>query len=201
MIIKSAEFIKSSSKITECPPPDLPEYAFTGRSNVGKSSLINYLSGRKNLAKTSSTPGKTLLINHFLINSQWYLVDLPGYGYARVPRSIKSQLGKILDSYIDNRKSLICLFLLVDARHPPLLMDVSFINLLGNKQVPFMLLFTKSDKLSDRQLKKNIDAYMDHLRNDWENLPGYFCTSAHGNRGREEILDFIEKTNLSLGNV
>ena len=198
MLIKSAEFIKSSANANHCPSPDFPEYAFTGRSNVGKSSLINFLTGKRNLAKTSSTPGKTRLINHFLINNKWYLVDLPGYGYARVPKKMRSGLGHLISQYIETRINLICLFLLIDSRHAPLSSDISFINLLGENQVPFMLVFTKCDKLSGGQLDRNLNVYFNRLKKDWETLPGYFCTSALKQTGKDDILSFISRTNAEM---
>ncbi len=198
MLIKSTEFIKSSANVKHCPAPDYPEYAFTGRSNVGKSSLINLLTGKKSLAKTSSTPGKTRLVNHFLINNQWYLVDLPGYGYARVPKKMRKGLGQLISQYIANRNNLVCLFLLIDSRHAPLSSDIAFINLLGENQVPFMLVFTKCDKLSGGQLDRNLNVYFNHLKKEWETLPGYFCTSALNQTGKDDILSFISQTNAEL---
>ncbi len=198
MLIKKSEFIKSSPDVKSCPVHDLPEYAFTGRSNVGKSSLINYLTGKKNLAKTSSTPGKTRLINHFLINDKWYLVDLPGYGFAKISKKMRSEVGKLIQQYIENRDNLTCLFLLIDSRHKPILSDIQLINKLGTMQVPFKLVFTKCDKLSDAQLDRNLKIYFDRLKKDWEKLPGYFCTSVLKQFGRDEILIFISTTNNEL---
>ncbi len=198
MVIKSAEFIKSSARADQCPPPDFPEYAFIGRSNVGKSTLINMLAGNKRLAKTSSTPGKTRLINHFLINSRWYLVDLPGYGYARASRELRRGMGKLVNRYIENRTNLLCLFLLIDSRHSPLPADLSVIQSLGEKQVPFVLVFTKCDKLSAGQLDSNLNNYLRHLGRNWEKLPRYFCTSALQKSGKDEILEFINNTNNAV---
>jgi GTP-binding protein len=201
MHIKSAEFVKSSARVDQCPDPIYPEYAFIGRSNVGKSTLINMLAGTKKLAKTSSTPGKTRMINHFLINGNWYLVDLPGYGYARAPRDMRKGIDKLISKYIQSRTGLTCLFLLIDVRHSPLESDISFIRILGENMVPFMLVFTKCDKLSSPQLKRNLDNYLSFLKKDWETLPGYFCTSALKKEGREEILSFIARTNNEINAI
>jgi GTP-binding protein len=198
MIIKSAEFIKSSARADQCPAPDLPEYAFTGRSNVGKSSLINMLAGTRKLAKTSSTPGKTQLINHFLINNSWYLVDLPGYGYAKASRKLRSGFAMLISKYIGHRPNLVCLFLLIDSRHPPLNPDLEFIRWLGESGVPFVLVFTKCDKLSAGKLDKNLDLYLNVLRKEWETLPHYFRTSAKTQEGVAGILEFISATNDRL---
>ena len=198
MTVKSAEFIKSSARADQCPPPDFPEYAFTGRSNVGKSSLINMLSGKRKLAKTSSTPGKTQLINHFLINNSWYLVDLPGYGYAKTSRTLRKQFSSLIDKYIATRPNLVCLFVLIDSRHPPLSSDISFIRWLGENSVPFVLVFTKCDKLSAGKLDKNVNYYLNELRKEWENLPAHFCTSAIRSGGGTDILEFIDNTNAGL---
>jgi GTP-binding protein len=193
MLIKSAEFIKSSAKTENCPPPDLPEYAFTGRSNVGKSSLINMLTGKKKIAKTSSTPGKTRLINHFLINKEWYLVDLPGYGYARAPEKIRKEFTLIIKHYLEKRENLVCLFLLIDIRHAPIASDLDFMQSLGENKVPFVIVFTKSDKLPALKIKNNLDNYLNHLREKWEPLPGYYITSALKVKGKEELLGFINE--------
>jgi len=198
MIIKNSIFIKSSQDVSHCPKTDLPEYAFIGRSNVGKSSLINYLTNRKRLAKTSSSPGKTLLINHFLINDEWYLVDLPGYGYTRTGKSQRGELQHIITNYIQKRKNLSCLFLLLDARHKAQEIDRKFINWLGKNGVPFVIVFTKTDKLSREQAEKNQEAYRSFLLKSWEELPPVFITSATKRKGKEDILNFIEKTNNSL---
>jgi GTP-binding protein len=198
MIIKSAEFVKSSARADQCPPPDFPEYAFIGRSNVGKSSVINMLAGNRKLAKTSSTPGKTRLINHFLINNQWYLVDLPGFGYAKASRTLRKDFSILISKYIENRQTLVCLFMLVDSRHPPLDSDMAFIRWLGENQVPFVLLFTKCDKLSSGKLDKNLNLYLKTLKTQWETIPEYFLTSAVKQTGKEEILGFIDQTNANL---
>jgi GTP-binding protein len=200
MLIKRAEFIKSSAKTENCPPPDFPEYAFTGRSNVGKSSLINMLTGKKKLAKTSSTPGKTRLINHFLINKEWYLVDLPGYGYARAPERMRKEYALIIKHYIQKRENMVCLFLLIDIRHAPIPADLLFMQSLGENQVPFVIVFTKSDKLSTLNLEKNLGTYLDKLRETWEPLPAYYLTSALKSSGKEELLGFINETNNRLRN-
>lgn len=200
MIIKNAEYIKSSAKLGQCPPPDYPEYAFTGRSNVGKSSLINMLTGRKKLAKISTTPGKTRTINHFLINKSWYLVDLPGYGYAKASKDIKKQWNKTTLNYILKRENLICLFVLLDSRHPPQKNDVLFMEFLGHNQIPFVMVFTKTDKLSENELKKNTFNYKKELLSHWEFLPDIFNTSVRKKLGKNEILDFIEKNNRYLKN-
>jgi len=198
MIIKSSIFVKSSQAVGQCPKGNMPEYAFIGRSNVGKSSLINYLTNRKKLAKTSSTPGKTQLINHFLINDEWYLVDLPGYGYARTARSQRKQLSRIIADYISRRENLSCLFLLIDARHAAQEIDQFFIDWLGKNGVPFVLVFTKTDKIPVIQLGKNRERYEKLLLESWEELPPVFITSETKKKGRDEILDFIDETNARL---
>ncbi len=198
MVIKSAEFVKSSARADQCPPPEFPEYAFTGRSNVGKSSVLNMLTGKRKLAKTSSTPGKTQLINHFLINNSWYLADLPGYGYAKASRKMRKEFSTLIMKYIENRKNLVCLFVLVDSRHAPLTSDMNFIRWLGENLVPFVILFTKCDKLPAIKLEKNINVYLGVLKQEWENLPQYFCTSALKQTGKDQVLDFINETNAGL---
>lgn len=195
MRIKETKFITSSPGMHKCPPPDLPEYAFMGRSNVGKSSLLNMITDRKKLAKISSTPGKTQLINHFIINEEWYLVDLPGYGYAKISLHKKQSLEKMIMDYILKRKNLMSLFLLIDSRIPPQQIDLNFIDLLGINQIPFVLLFTKSDKLSKNQLHSSLTAYKKQLQNSWEELPELIVTSSVNKTGREEILNYIEKSN------
>ncbi|MCX6180368.1 MAG: ribosome biogenesis GTP-binding protein YihA/YsxC [Bacteroidetes bacterium] len=195
MIIHSAEFSVSNSEVALCPVTSLPEYAFIGRSNVGKSSLINALTNRKSLAKTSGTPGKTQLINHFLINEKWYITDLPGYGYAKVSKGIKSGWEKMISDYLLQRKNLLYTFVLVDSRHAPQKIDIEFINWLGENQVPFCIVFTKSDKLTKAKAKKNIDDYRTSLLDYWEELPFSFVTSAEKKEGMNEILDFIEQSN------
>ncbi|MBP5456963.1 MAG: YihA family ribosome biogenesis GTP-binding protein [Paludibacteraceae bacterium] len=198
MDIKSAEFIISNSEVYKCPKHNLPEYAFIGRSNVGKSSLINMLTERKDLAKTSSKPGKTLLINHFLINKNWFLVDLPGYGYAKVSKSELTKLDKIIKGYVMNRESLTNLFVLVDARLEPQKIDLEFIEFLGVNGIPFAIIFTKADKLSAGKLHANITAYRDKLYEQWEELPPIFVSSAETKMGREDILNYIESINAQM---
>lgn len=195
MQIKETRFITSSPGIHKCPPPDLPEYAFIGRSNVGKSSLLNMITDRKKLAKISSTPGKTQLINHFIINEEWYLVDLPGYGYARISVHKKQSWEKMIRDYIMKRKNLMSLFLLIDSRISPQQIDLNFIDLLGINQVPFVIVFTKSDKLSKPKLESNLNIYKKQLLNSWEDLPEIIVSSSTNKTGREEILSYIGKSN------
>lgn len=195
MIISNARFVISNSNVNKCPDEARHEYAFIGRSNVGKSSLINMLTGRKNLAMTSSTPGKTMLINHFLINDSWYIVDLPGYGYARRNKSSRDELSKIIESYILNRRQMTNLFVLIDSRHKPLEIDLNFFNFLGENGVPFSIVFTKTDKLSKEQARRNINDYCTKLLEQWEELPPIFVTSAETGAGREQLLDYIEQLN------
>lgn len=192
MIIRKAEFKCSSQFVEQCPKSEMCEYAFIGRSNVGKSSLINMLTNQNSLAKVSGTPGKTQLINHFLINDNWYLVDLPGYGYARVGAGKKERFGKIIDSYILQREQLSLIFVLVDSRHEPQQNDLSFIRFLGENGIPMALIFTKADKLSATQLKNSVDNYFKILSKEWEELPRHFVTSSEKKSGKEELLDFIE---------
>ena len=198
MVIKTAEFVKSSGKWQECPEATMPEYAFIGRSNVGKSSLINAMLNHKDLAKTSQTPGKTQLINHFLINEKWYLTDLPGYGYARVSKSMRKEFEKINTNYILNRKNLVNLFVLIDSRHTPQLIDLEFIEWCGESGVPFSVVFTKSDKLKPNIAISNVEAYKAELLKSWESLPEIYVTSAVKKIGGDEILNFISKTNEFL---
>lgn len=198
MVIKSAEFVISSSQVSKCPTTGLPEYAFIGRSNVGKSSLINMLTGRKGLAMTSQKPGKTQLINHFLINEAWYLVDLPGYGYARLSKDGREKLKKMIEDYTLERKELICLFVLIDSRHEPQKIDLEFMEWLGEEGVPFALVFTKADKLSKGKLAVNIEAYKAKLQEQWEELPPLFITSSEEKLGKDELLDYIDGINASL---
>ncbi len=198
MIIKTATFVKSSSRWQECPEAVLPEYAFIGRSNVGKSSLINAMLNHKDLAKTSGTPGKTQLINHFLVNDEWYLTDLPGYGYARVSKSIRRDFEKLITNYILNRKNLVNLFILVDARHAPQKIDLEFIEWVGEHGIAFSLVFTKADKLKPMELQKNVEHYKAELLKSWEELPELYVTSAEKKTGGEEILSFISRTNEFL---
>ncbi len=196
--MKKVEFIKSSPDLKSCPKDSLPEYAFVGRSNVGKSSLINYLSGQKRLAKTSSQPGKTRLINHFLVDDSWYLVDLPGYGFARISKAERNRLRSMLEQYLLNRKSLICLFLLIDSRHSPQNSDLNFIHWLGEKEVPFVFCFTKTDKLGSNQLTKSVQLYKNELLKNWESLPEFFLSSVIDKTGKDEILAFIQETNTNI---
>lgn len=198
MVIKTAEFVKSSGKWQDCPEPNLPEYAFIGRSNVGKSSLINAMLNHKDLAKTSQTPGKTQLINHFLINESWYLTDLPGYGYARVSKSMRRDFEKIITNYILNRKNLVNLFVLVDVRHTPQKIDIEFIEWCGENGVPFSIVFTKSDKLKPKTIITNVEDYKTELLKTWEDLPEIYVTSAEKKLGGDEILKFISTTNQFL---
>ena len=195
MTIKDAKFVISNSRADMCPKHDRPEYAFIGRSNVGKSSLINMLTGRKALAKTSSTPGKTLLINHFLINNDWYLVDLPGYGYAQRGKSEMSKLKSLIEHYVLEREELTCLFVLIDSRHELQAKDAEFIRMLGENGVPFGIIFTKADKLSKTAAKNNVENICKALSEEWEELPPYFVTSSATGLGKDEVLDFIDDCN------
>ena len=198
MHIKSAKFVISNTDVRKCPEGNLPEYAFIGRSNVGKSSLINMLTNHKGLAMTSATPGKTLLINHFLINEEWYLVDLPGYGFAQRGMAQREQLRQIIENYILEREQLVCLFVLIDCRHPAQKIDLEFMEWLGENDVPFTIIFTKTDKIGRGRLKENIKAYQEATLGTWEELPPMLCSSSENKEGREEILDFIEEINKSL---
>lgn len=194
MIIKKAEFLKSSSKMSECPEASLPEFVFIGRSNVGKSSLINMLTGRSKLAKTSVSPGKTKLINHFLIDKKWYLVDLPGYGYAKVSKKERDDFGKLISNFISKRETLSCVMSLIDSRLSPQAIDINFINWLGKHGIPFVIVFTKADKLNKTNLKNNTDQFLQKLLETWEELPPSFITSSETKKGKEELLDFIGNT-------
>ncbi len=198
MLIKTAEFVKSSTQESDCPASALPEYAFIGRSNVGKSSLINLLTNRKKLAKTSSTPGKTQLINHFIINNSWYLVDLPGYGWARASKKSKATWKKMIDRYLRNRQTLVNVFVLVDVRHHSQKIDLEFINWLGEESIPFCIVFTKADKLGTTQIDSNISEYRKTLKQNWDELPPSFITSAAERRGKSEILEFISSVNEAI---
>ena len=198
MVIKSAEFVISNSRVEKCPTTGLPEYAFIGRSNVGKSSLINMLTARKGLAMTSQKPGKTQLINHFIINDSWYLVDLPGYGYARLGKDSRDSLRRMIEDYVLERKELVLLFVLIDCRHEPQKIDLEFIQWLGEEGVPFSLVFTKADKLSKGRLASNIEAYKTKLHEGWEELPPIFVTSSEERVGRDELLGYIEEINTTL---
>jgi GTP-binding protein len=195
MEIKEARFITSNTDYEKCPRTDRPEYAFTGRSNVGKSSLINMLTNRKSLAKTSGKPGKTRLINHFLIDNQWYLVDLPGYGYAKTGKQERKKWEKFYRDYILFRDNLYCLFVLIDSRHEPKPVDLRFMEWLGTSRVPFAIVFTKTDKLKPGEVEEKIKYYQEKMLESWEFLPPWFISSAKTGEGRSEILDFIEKVN------
>jgi GTP-binding protein len=192
MIIKKAEFVISSSKLSQCPQADKPEFAFIGRSNVGKSSLINMLTNNKNLAKTSSTPGKTQLINHFLINDSWYLVDLPGYGYAQVSKAEREKWQKMINDYLIKRENLLTVFVLVDSRLTPQKKDLDFINFLGTNQIPLEIIFTKTDKQSKKKTTDNVTLFSNAMKEIWEELPKMFLSSAIEKEGKEEILTEIE---------
>ena len=199
MLIKTAEFVISSARADQCPPTEgRPEYAFIGRSNVGKSSLINMLTGRKKLAMTSSTPGKTMLINHFAINNEWFLVDLPGYGYAKRGKKEMEKLRNLIEYYVLERKELTCLFVLIDSRLTPQRIDLEFIQWLGEEGVPFSIIFTKADKNKSGELRKNVNRFLDELRKEWEELPPHFVTSSAQGRGRDEVLDYIDQINAQF---
>ncbi len=198
MEISNAEFVISNTDVKKCPPGTLPEYAFIGRSNVGKSSLINMLTGRKGLAMTSATPGKTMLINHFFINKSWYIVDLPGYGYARRGLKGQKQIKSIIESYILEREQMTNLFVLIDSRLEPQTIDMEFIDWLGEHGVPFSMVFTKADKLKGGRLNTNINQYLKKLHEQWEELPPYFVTSSDNRMGRDELLNYIENINKEL---
>ncbi|MFM2134606.1 MAG: hypothetical protein RL021_6 [Bacteroidota bacterium] len=198
MIIREAAYIISNPSVDKCPAPDMPEYAFIGRSNVGKSSLINMITDRKQLAKTSANPGKTQLINHFLINKEWYLVDLPGYGYAKVSWNERIKWQKMIRDYMMKRENLMNVFVLVDVRHDAQKSDLEFINWLGANRVPFTIAFTKCDKVSKQQIVQSVERYKRTLRETWEELPLFFLTSSDQKTGREDLLDFIEESNKSF---
>ncbi len=198
MKISSAEFIMSNSDVAKCPKDKLPEYAFIGRSNVGKSSLINMLTNRKSLAKTSGRPGKTQLINHFIINKNWFLVDLPGYGYAKVSKSSKKVFQKFITAYFSKRAQLVCAFVLVDSRHEPQKIDLEFMQWLGENQVPFSIIFTKADKLTKTKLPIQINNYIDEMLKYWEEMPNYFITSSSSGLGQEDVLNYIQDINDQL---
>ena len=191
--IQTADFITSSSNITQCPTDGKPEFAFIGRSNVGKSSLINMLTGRASLAKTSFSPGKTILINHFLINQQWYLVDLPGYGFAKRSKIMQQKFQRMIDTYVRQRETLFNLFLLIDSSITPQQIDLSFIQFLGENQVPFSIVFTKTDKSRRGSVPKNIQKFLSVLKETWEELPPYYSVSSRKNTGRDELLTHIEE--------
>ena len=197
-LVKSARFVISNTDINKCPNDGKPEYAFIGRSNVGKSSLINMVTGHRKLAMTSATPGKTLLINHFIVNDEWYLVDLPGYGYAKRSKSQNEQLEHIISNYVLNREAMTLLFVLIDCRHEPQKIDLEFFQWLGENGVPFSIIFTKADKLTKTALSSNIAAYKKRLLEDWEELPPVFITSSETGLGREDVLQYIEQINSTL---
>lgn len=194
-MIKTARFLTSNQEASKCPPPNKPEYAFIGRSNVGKSSLINMLCQSKKLAKISSTPGKTQLINHFIINDSWYMVDLPGYGYAKVAKTKRAAFSKMTLEYLNTRENLMCLFVLIDVRIEPQALDLSFLNTIGDADVPFVMIFTKADKLTPTVLEKNIAHYKAVMLEEWDELPRIFVSSAEKGLGRDEVLSFIEQLN------
>ena len=198
MDIKKSEFVISSPTVGKCPADNKPEYAFIGRSNVGKSSLINMLCNHKGLAKTSATPGKTLLINHFIINNEWYLVDLPGYGFAKRSKTVQKKLEQMISSYILQRKQLVNVFVLIDVRHEQQKIDREFVDWLGESNVPFTIVFTKADKLTPGKAKQNAAQWLDRLKDRWETLPPYYITSSEKKQGREELLNYIEEINKSL---
>ena len=198
MEIKSAEFTISSSRADMCPKSDIPEYAFIGRSNVGKSSLINMLTKKPKLAMTSSTPGKTLLINHFLINKEWYLVDFPGYGFALRGKKMVDKIKNLIEYYVLEREQLTCLFVLIDSRHEPQKIDLEFIEWLGENGVPFAIIFTKADKQTVGKTRQNVNNYLNKLKEQWEELPPHFVSSSENGTGRQEILDYIDSINKSL---
>ncbi|MEJ8762351.1 ribosome biogenesis GTP-binding protein YihA/YsxC [Phocaeicola sp. HCN-40430] len=201
MEITSAEFKISSSRADMCPQGNLPEYAFIGRSNVGKSSLINMLTKRPKLAMTSSTPGKTLLINHFLINKEWYLVDLPGYGYAQRGKKMMEKIQKLIEYYVLEREQMTCLFVLLDSRLEPQKIDLEFMEWLGENGVPFAIIFTKADKQSIAKTRSNVNRYLNKLKEQWEELPPHFVSSSENKTGRKEILDYIDSINQSIHNI
>jgi GTP-binding protein len=196
-MIKQAKFLISNTDVKRCPPADRPEYAFIGRSNVGKSSLINMLVGQNSLAKVSVRPGKTQLINHFIIDESWYLVDLPGYGYAKIAISVKEKFQKLISRYILDRENLYCLFVLIDIRHSPQAIDIDFLTWLGENHIPFAIIFTKADKLGKVTAAKNVASYTQELQKFWEELPPFFVSSSLDGTGREEIVSYIETINKS----
>jgi len=201
MIIKTATFLQSVVDWRKCPPPNLPEYAFIGRSNVGKSSLINMLVNNRNLAKTSSKPGKTQTINHFLINKDWYLVDLPGYGYASISKTMREKWQKMINDYLMKRENLQLVFVLVDSRLEPQKIDLEFIRNLGEKQIPFSIIFTKTDKVSAGKVQSNVQKFYNKLAEEWEEMPFRLLSSAETGKGKEDILNYIEQINLHFNNT
>lgn len=198
MNIQDAKFLMSNSRVEDCPAPTLPEYAFIGRSNVGKSSLINMLTNHKGLAKTSSQPGKTQLINHFIINNNWYLVDLPGYGYAKVSKDSRVKWQRMINFYLRKRENLACVFVLVDSRHSPQAVDLEFMEQLGSEGIPFVMVFTKADKQSGTRTQQNVVDYIQKMEETWDEVPRHFVTSAEEKTGRDEVLDFIQEINRQL---
>jgi GTP-binding protein len=194
MVIKSAEYVTSSPDLTKCPPPDKPEFAFIGRSNVGKSSLINMITDHQKLAKTSGTPGKTQLINHFIINKQWYLVDLPGYGFAKVSQNARNRWEQMIENYLRKRENLVNVFILIDSRHEPQKLDLDFVNQLGKWEIPFCLVFTKSDKETQKAVSLHVRSFLDKMRETWQFLPQHFVTSAVRKLGRDKINHFIQES-------
>lgn len=201
MNVANAEFVVSNTNVEQCPKTKLPEYAFIGRSNVGKSSLINMLCNKKKLAKTSSRPGKTQLINHFLINKQWYLVDLPGYGYARTSKAQKKTFQKFITDYLIKRKELISTFLLIDLRHKPQPLDLKYMRWLGKNLIPFSIIFTKADKLKEVEINEYILKYLNDIRKDWEEIPQHFITSSEKKIGKSELLNYIDEINKSISSI
>lgn len=200
MKIKSAAFVVSNTDVAKCPKDPIPEYAFIGRSNVGKSSLINMLTERRHLAKTSGRPGKTQLINHFKINDNWFLVDLPGYGYARVSKTAKKTFQKFITQYFEKRKQLVSAFVLVDIRHEPQKIDMEFMQWLGERQIPFSIIFTKADKLKPKAIENHVNGYLQAMLNDvWEETPNYFVTSSSNGLGRDNVLEYIDAINTEIG--
>lgn len=201
MKIQSSNFLMSSPTYKRCPAEDMPEYAFIGRSNVGKSSLINMLVNQKNLAKTSGKPGKTQLINHFTINENWYLVDLPGYGWAKVGKKMRDKFEALIEGYLFNRRNLMCTFVLIDIRHKPQQIDVEFMDWMGENELPFVIVFTKADKLPKTKVRKAVNAYQNEMLKQWAGMPQFFITSSEKEEGKEEILGFVEETNLLFKKV
>ena len=201
MNVANAEFVVSNTNVEQCPKTKLPEYAFIGRSNVGKSSLINMLCNKKKLAKTSSRPGKTQLINHFLINKQWYLVDLPGYGYARTSNAQKKTFQKFITDYLIKRKELISTFLLIDLRHKPQPLDLKYMRWLGKNLIPFSIIFTKADKLKEVEINEHILKYLNDIRKDWDEIPQHFITSSEKKIGKSELLNYIDEINKSISSI
>lgn len=198
MKVKTAEFVISNTRVDLCPKPEIPEYAFIGRSNVGKSSLINSICNNKKLAKTSSTPGKTQLMNHFMINDEWYLVDLPGYGFTKTPNHLRMKWQNFTRNYLRSRENLMCVFVLLDSRHNVQKADDEFMEWLGENAIPFVMVFTKMDKLDPRDIEGNINTYLEKMSEKWSFLPQYFLTSAEKKTGKEEILAFVEETNKTF---